>query len=273
MTPLHVYGIDFTSAPGPRKPITCAHATLTGDLLTFEHLHRWTEFDTFERHLRSDGPWITGIDSPFAQSERLVRALDWPESWSGYVRLCGALERKEFRSVLTEYRNQQPAGQKHHKRVCDVRANSQSPQTIDYTPVGLMFHEVAPRLLRTGVHVPVLQESGSDRVVVEAYPGLLVRTLIGKSPYKSDTPAKQSKTQARVRRDLLGSLLEGACRAQYGFDLEAPMKLADDPSGDELDALLCAIQAAWAWGQRSARYGTPTNANPLEGWISDPALT
>ena len=46
----------------------------------------------------------------------------------------------------------------------------------------------------------------------------------------------------------------------------------DDTSGDMLDAVLCALQAAWAWSQRDNNYGIPKHANKLEGWIADPEL-
>ena len=49
-------------------------------------------------------------------------------------------------------------------------------------------------------------------------------------------------------------------------------RLLDDPTGDRLDALLCAIQAAWAWGQRKSDFGTPNDLDTLEGWIADPSL-
>lgn len=47
----------------------------------------------------------------------------------------------------------------------------------------------------------------------------------------------------------------------------------DDPKGDKLDAVLCAMQAAWSWSQRQARYGVPNDCDLLEGWIVDPCLS
>ena len=55
--------------------------------------------------------------------------------------------------------------------------------------------------------------------------------------------------------------------------VEAPRGLAEDPTGDQLDALICAIQAAWAWTMKAQRYGAPEGADALEGWIADPALS
>ena len=45
----------------------------------------------------------------------------------------------------------------------------------------------------------------------------------------------------------------------------------DDLTGDSLDALLCAIQAAWAWRNRRQLFGLPrAGIDPCEGWIADP---
>jgi hypothetical protein len=38
----------------------------------------------------------------------------------------------------------------------------------------------------------------------------------------------------------------------------------------QLDALVCAIQAAWAWTRRDHGFGLPEHVDPLEGWIADP---
>jgi predicted thioesterase len=43
-----------------------------------------------------------------------------------------------------------------------------------------------------------------------------------------------------------------------------------DPTGDTLDAVLAAVQAAWASTQPD--YGIPSGVDPREGWIVDPGL-
>ena len=40
-----------------------------------------------------------------------------------------------------------------------------------------------------------------------------------------------------------------------------------DGSGDLLDAVICAAQAAWGWKRRSANFGLPLDAPAGEGWI------
>ena len=49
-------------------------------------------------------------------------------------------------------------------------------------------------------------------------------------------------------------------------------RMIEDPTGDQLDALLCAVQAAWAWTQRDEGFGVPEGADKLEGWIVDPEM-
>jgi dihydroorotase len=40
-----------------------------------------------------------------------------------------------------------------------------------------------------------------------------------------------------------------------------------EPGADRLDAVLCLVQAAWAWSRRDANYGLPVRADRIEGWI------
>ena len=41
----------------------------------------------------------------------------------------------------------------------------------------------------------------------------------------------------------------------------------EDPTGDRLDAVLCLVQAAWAWQRRDSGFGLPDGIDPVEGWI------
>lgn len=269
---MRILGVDFTSAPSSRKLITCAYAWFDGSTLEFEKLDCWRSFEGFEQALRTQGPWVAGMDFPFGQSRRLVENIGWPPTWEDYVLRIADMDRKEFRTVLEEYKAPRAAKDKHHKRTCDVISNSQSPQTLFGTPVGLMFFEGAPRLLAAGVHLPLHRAGDTDRTVLEAYPGVAARTLIGKRSYKNDSRSKQTADQLEARQSILAELLGGRCAEIYGFELQAPMRLAEDPGGDDLDALLCAIQAAWGWVRRHEGYGAPADVDSVEGWICDPAL-
>jgi len=151
MSELKIHGIDFTSRPRRRKPITCLECTLNGRVLRADEFQEWSGFGGFEAALRRPGPWI---DFPFGQPRRLVKAMGWPASWAGDVAHIRSLGRKGFRRILDDYRAGRPAGDKEHRRVTDVAAGSISPMKLYGTPVGLMFFEGAPRLLDAGVTIP-----------------------------------------------------------------------------------------------------------------------
>ncbi|MCU7837958.1 MAG: DUF429 domain-containing protein [Candidatus Thiodiazotropha sp. (ex Troendleina suluensis)] len=270
---MRIYGIDFTSSPKRRKPITCLECVLKGNTLRAGQLTEWPMFDGFEAALRRPGPWIAGIDFPFGQSRTFIENIGWPYTWQGYVDHVKALGRKGFRDALDNYRAIREPGDKEHRRTTDVAAGSISPQKLYGTPVGLMFSEGAPRLRDAGVMIPGLQDGDPDRIVVEAYPGVLARGFIGRRSYKQDTKKKQTEEQREARQDLLRIITGDGPLSRYGIRVEAPMSLADDPGADHLDALLCAVQAAWAWTQRANGFGAPNPLDPLEGWIADPTIT
>jgi hypothetical protein len=107
---------------------------------------------------------------------------------------------------------------------------------------------------------------------VERYPGVIARGIIGRRSYKQDTKKKQTEEQREARHDLLRAIAGNNPIPRYGIRVDAPMSLGDDPGADHLDALLCAIQAAWAWTQRPKGFGAPNPLDPLDGWIADPTI-
>lgn len=196
---MDVFGIDFTSTPKRRKPLTCLHCTFDGSLLRAGELEEWPDFSRFEQALRRPGPWISGIDFPFGQSRKFVETIGWPAYWRGYVSHASSLGRNGFREALNAYRQSRPVSDKEHRRKTDVAAGSISPQKLYGVPVGLMFFEGAPRLARSDVTVPKLQDGDPRRIAVEAYPGVLERQIIGRRSYKQDTKSKQTSAQREAR--------------------------------------------------------------------------
>lgn len=275
---MRVLGIDFTSRPTPRKPITCCECQLDGARLHALRLIAWDDFAGFERTLREPGPWVAGLDFPFGQSRRFIETIGWPESWAGYVRHAAGLGRDGFRECLKRYRAPRAAGDKEHKRTCDRLAGASSPQKIEFPPVGLMFFEGAPRLLASGATVLGLHAGDTDRIAVEAYPALVAQALIGRRGYKHDTRARQTAEQETARRALLDALRGPAFAERYRIIVDIPphldQQLVLDAAGDRIDALFCAVQAAWTWarGGRDHCLMLPTEMDSLEGWILDPRL-
>ncbi|HEV2898892.1 MAG TPA: DUF429 domain-containing protein [Pseudaminobacter sp.] len=272
MSDLKVLGIDFTSSPCRRKPLTCLYCTFEDGVLEAGDLEEWASFDLLEPALQTPGPWIAGIDFPFGQSRKFIENIGWPGNWADYATLAGSLGRAEFCATLKNYSAARPFGDKEHRRKTDIAASSISPQKLHGVPVGLMFFEGARRLVEAGVTIPGLRQGDPERIVVEAYPGALARQLISRTSYKNDSRGKQTQSQFEMRHRLLALILDGRLERSHAVTVKAPRSLADDPTGDQLDALFCAIQAAWAWTLRSERYGAPKSLDPLEGWIADPSL-
>jgi hypothetical protein len=65
--------------------------------------------------------------------------------------------------------------------------------------------------------------------------------------------------------------VNGRLHDRYDLRVKAQPELCEDPGGDHLDTLLCAIQAAWAWRVGMDGFHAPNRVDPLEGWIADPS--
>jgi hypothetical protein len=267
---MKLYGIDFTSVPKSRKPITCLSCSLDGSLLHAIELITFKNYFYFESFLNSDGPWVAGIDFPFSLPRQFIENMNWSKSWSEYVENVKHLSRAEFREVLDDYKSDRAVGDKEHLRETDKIFGGVSPQKQYGVPVALMFYEGAQRLLDSSANIPYLRPNDDNRIIFESYPGYLARMLIGKTSYKSDTRKKQTSEKHRAREKLFRQLCSPGFTQRLGIKIEADPNLANDPSGDEIDALLCAVQAAYAWKHRKQNYGMPNDVDPLEGWIAGP---
>ena len=134
-------------------------------------------------------------------------------------------------------------------------------------PVAYMLHAGAPLLQLAGVSIPKMVNGDKDRIALEAYPGMVARSIT-KASYKNDTPAMQTPERRAARKEIVRALEQG----DYPFAIKLDagkfkQTLINDGSGDYLDAVLCAIMAAWAYQRRYQDYGLPPDTDPLEGWI------
>ena len=82
------------------------------------------------------------------------------------------------------------------------------------------------------------------------------------------TKSKQTKDQYWARRGLLQIIKIRPLENLGGITVEAPDSLIDDPGADHLDALLCAIRAAWARLLKDKNF----TIDRTEGWIAYPGL-
>jgi hypothetical protein len=273
-------GIDFTSAPRPRKPITVASADRLGTrdgtpCVTVARIDALDAFDAFDAWLREPGPWLGAFDFPFAFARAFSAAQGWAlegdDAWAAITRRIAAMSRPELIARCRAWCDARPAGDKFAHRACDATAGSSASMKWVNPPVALMLHAGAPRLLDAGVTMPGLHERGTDpsRIALEGYPGLQARAVLGRASYKSDDPKHRDSAPRREARERLVAALEAGAppfgvRVDFGRWRGA---CVDEPGADRLDAVLCLVQAAWAWTRRDANWGLPLREDRVEGWI------
>jgi hypothetical protein len=281
---MQIYGIDFTSAPSRKKPITVAECVFIKQKLTVLSIQNLTDFFQFEGLLGSTKtPWVMAIDFPFSMPKFWLEAMNWPTSWAESVQFISNMTLPEFVHCIKLYRDSQPKGHKHHFRPIDRAAKGQSPMMVHYTPVGRMFYQGAPRLLKSNASIFPFMKRSPEHVIVEGYPALIARRYCGSSSYKTDSPKKktphQLNAQEKARHDIIAGIASAAFKHEFNFEVNWAQgfntnQLVADDTGDQLDALLSAVQSAWAYTQHEHHYGIPSLAKfgSAEGWVPDPGL-
>ncbi|MDQ6639027.1 MAG: DUF429 domain-containing protein [Pseudomonadota bacterium] len=262
-------GIDFSSTPSRRKPITIATGRLDGARLALDGVAELATLAGFETWLRAPGPWLGGFDFPFGLPRAFVDAqafgADAAEVIASVRARCPT--RMAWRALIDTWGNAQPAGARLlHRRTDGAAAvTSTSPMQTRYVPVGLMYYEGMGRLIDAGVTLPGLGHAGDPAcVALEAYPRRLAHALVGRRSYKnSDADDRRSAREAIVTGLEAGGDHFGVALA---CDAATRASLVADASGDRLDAVLCLVQAAIA--SRRPGYGLPADVDPVEGWIA-----
>lgn len=292
-----LFGCDFSSAPSRRKPIVTALGRLAGQRVQLTALLRHDSLGEWAAWLSTPGQdWLGAFDLPFGLPRELVRTLGWPTDWAACMDHYAQLTRPAIRDLFAAFCDARPVGGKFAHRATDLPAGSSPSMKWVNPPVAWMLHAGVPLLRASGAQLvgighqnskaaapvaatlPLGQPGQPERIALEAYPGLLAREVLGRRSYKNDDRAKQTPDRLIARKDLLAALERGesapGAALRSGLSLKAsPLmhdRLADDASGDSLDATLCLLQGAWALVQHRAGspcYGLPENVDPLEGWI------
>ena len=262
-------GVDFTSNPSRKKPITLALGERRDSTVQLGRLEAHATFAGYEAWLRAPGPWLGAFDFPFGLPRAFVEANALGATTEAVLRGVHALagNRMGFRAFIDAWGNTRPACQRLLHRRCDTAMpglQSTSPLQTRYVPVGFMYFEGLARLLDAGVTIPRLHAGDPQRVALEGYPGLLAHELIGRRSYKN----KNEPDRLIARKEIVDALEQGRSRLRLRLRLSHAKReqLVDDPSGDRLDAVLCLMQAAWAAGEPG--FGLPAAIDPVEGWIA-----
>ena len=273
---MKIFGMDFTSAPGKRKPIVLACGVYKkSEGLHIDRIETFPDWEGFESFLKRKGPWICGMDFPFGLPLEFVEKMSLPQDWAGYVKTIGKWKQEAFEKKINQFRKKRPNGKKEPLRIADAWSGAQSPLKLVRTPVGKMFFQGAPRLLKSGVCVIPCRPMQDSRIVVETYPALFARCHAGK--YKSDSAAGKTPALLEERKHLVRVLKSSSVAKEYGFktsiDKHVIKEMIHDGTGDSLDAVICAVQAAWAFRAGKPDYGVAASNHPVmcsEGWIVNP---
>jgi len=265
-------GCDFSSSPSQRKHIVLAWGEAAGDRVVLKRLQLLSTLAAFSECLHTPGPWVGGFDLPFGLPRELVETLGWPTDWLACMRHFAQLSRDDIRAQFAGFCNSRPVGGKFAHRATDLPAASSPSMKWVNPPVAFMMHAGVPLLLQAGVHFPGLHQGDTQRVALEAYPGMWARRVLQRQSYKNDAAAKQTAERWLARKNLLHALVWGHADLPVRLKLSSAMAdaLVDDASGDSLDAVICMMQAAWAQQQflnGDPEYGLPPDLDRLEGWI------
>ena len=261
-------GVDFTSSPSRRKPITIAHGIAAGGELRLHRVDALRTLDAFDAWLDGDEPWLGAFDFPFGLPRAFVDAnalgSTCAEVSAGVHARCAT--RMEWRAFIDAWGNARPAGQRLLHRATDRigGAASTSPLQTRYVPVGFMYYEGLSRLLAAGATLPGLRDGAADRIALEGYPRRLAHALVERRSYKNTDDDDRRQT----REAIVAGLEAATATPGLALRVEPALRasLVDDASGDRLDAVLCLVQAAVA--SRRPGFGLPLDVDPVEGWIA-----
>jgi hypothetical protein len=291
-------GVDFTSAPSKKKPITVAVGRwITASPLPvyrLDEIRGVVSLVEYESFLQESGPWLGGFDLPFGQPRTLIEHERWPTDWPTFVQFYCSQPRDALRDTFKRWCDARPSGDKFAWRRADKPAGSSPAMRWTNPPVAWMMHAGIGRMLDAGLVFPAHRHGATGigdhhghhghhvhpvhgdhdvhgdtdaRIALEAYPGFTVRKVC-RTSYKSDSTANQTRERAANRRAILRALVAG--EAGLGITLEITgawsRRLLADGSGDLLDAVICGLQAGHA--ATLPGYGLPTDLDPLEGWIA-----
>jgi hypothetical protein len=275
-----LFGVDFSSTPTQRKPISVANGRLARwhgqAALCVEGIAPLFTLEEFSDWMLQPGPWVAGFDFPFALPREFLQVADWPHSnWAEHIAHIETLTRPEMVQAFKKFCDARPIGGKFAHRRCDLPAGSSPSMKWVNPPVAYMLHAGATRLLKAGVRVPLLNNGDASRIALEAYPGFFARTVAGRASYKSDDIQKQDEPRKRMREAIVHSMEDSrnALGLVAKFDSTVRKQCITDASGDTLDACICLLQAAWGEQRREVNFGLPESVDAIEGWIvSVPSL-
>jgi hypothetical protein len=271
-----VYGVDFSGARLAGRSIWLAEATPHGDRLHLNGLERLDRITGTadrapclaalrDRILQSDNA-LWGIDAPFGLPiELFPEGTDWPGMLDAVASHPEAPALGHWCVAQAHRLGHRP----YIGRAADLDAHAPL-HCYHYRIIYQTFHAMRDlcRPLAAAATTAVLpfqydRLPTARRVVVETCPAVtLTRMGLPHQRYKRPTPGPVGRSRARVRAPILAGL-DAAIRI-------APRdrrRIARDPGGDALDAVIAAVGVARAW-HRTDHAATARDARAVrEGFL------
>jgi len=269
-----ILGVDFTSAPSKKKPITVAFGRWISrePLPTYrlDEIRELVSLQDYEAFLRESEPWLGGFDLPFGQPRSLIEHEGWPIDWPVFVEFYCSQPRATLRDTFRRWCDARPVGEKFAWRKADKPAGSSPAMRWTNPPVAWMMHAGIGRMLEAGLVFPAHgygTTSPHGRIALESYPGFTARKVC-RTSYKSDSASQQTPERAANRHAIFSALVSGTAGLDIMLEITPAWtsRLLDDGSGDLLDAVICGLQAGHAAALEN--FGLPYDLDPLEGWIA-----
>ncbi len=274
---MKIYGIDFTSTPSPKKPITVTEGVLKNKIFHVIKLHSILDFKSFEDFLNLKGPWVAGFDLPFGLPLNFLTLQKFPLQWEQYVAKISKISKPQFEEVIKKFKVSQPKGYKEPLRMTDSFSRALSPIKLVNPPLAKMFYEGSKRLLKSGISILPCYPKNTNRIAIETYPALIAQRFAGS--YKNEKTREANHKSKRERKKIIDGVLSDEFLNEFEFDLKIEkhfiQSIVDDNKGDLLDSLLCSLQAAWGYSKKRNNYGISfynDSKTKTEGWIVDPTL-
>jgi Protein of unknown function (DUF429) len=262
-----VFGVDFSGARLAGRTTWVARAAVRGrgrartlrlvELTSLERLCGSAERDTSLAHLvtliRRSRDALWAIDAPFGLP---VEVLDEGMSWAEFLRFVRRWEHDGYDLGLWALdRAKRRGGPMHIYRATDLAAKAPFDPyhyRIIYQTFHAMRDVVAPltRVRETAVlPFQYARLPRARRVIVEACPGSTLKRLgLPHQNYKQPEGGPLTSRRRRTRRAILDGLAPYVAIAP-----RHRRRIARDPGGDALDAVIAAVGAFAQW--RAADHG------------------
>lgn len=273
---MKIFGINFTENPSPKNSISIAICDFKKNHgLSVHKVESFSSLADFEAFLKLKGPWFAGVNFPLGQPKQFLEKMSLPAGWNNYIKNIHKWKPSEFEKKVKQYTTKLPKGTKLPLRITDIFAGGESPLKNKGSHSLGRFYEGTQSLLKSGVSIFPCYPKKDNRIVIETLPSLVARRFKVQEGH-----GKKKKSESEIiHKEVIKGLETPEFEHDFDFKLfiDDTLKLhcIEDVKGNSLDAILSAVQTAWAYNVGKPNYGIPDLHHPSiqsEGWIIDPSL-